>query len=212
MKKIKNWDNVQEYVQFKNPVGGFICEIKKVEDNEEKSYLKIFYDITEAVTDDQKEFVGMYAKRKAERDFDYPKTVVSYKEDPEKPVIIQMFKGFTTAVENSNAGYTWNWDEQSLVGKKIGFVIGEEEYEGKDKDGVTPKVKVRTYVYARRSVDAIRNGDFKVPEFKKLAQKPVSATPNPFANNGSAPAKVAEPMVTDNTDPFSALDDSECPF
>ena len=212
MKKIKNWDNVQEYVQFKNPVGGFICEIKKVEDNEEKSYLKIFYDITEAVTDDQKEFVGMYAKRKAERDFDYPATVVSYREDPEKPVIIQMFKGFTTAVENSNAGYTWNWDEQSLVGKKIGFVIGEEEYEGKDKDGVTPKVKVRTYVYSRRSVDSIRNGDFKVPEFKKLAQKPVSATPNPFANNGSAPAKVVESGVTDNTDPFSAMDSSECPF
>ena len=91
-------------------------------------------------------------------------------------------------------------------------MIAEEEYEGKDKDGVTPKVKVRTYVYARRSVDSIRNGDFKVPEFKKLAQKPVSATPNPFANNGSAPAKVAEPVVTDNSDPFAALDDSECPF
>lgn len=212
MKKINNWDNVQEYVSFKNPVGGFICEIKAVEDVPEKEYLKISYDIAEAVTDDQKAFVGMYAKRKAERDFDYPKTVVSYKEDPEKPVIIQMFKGFTTAVENSNAGYTWNWDEQSLVGKKIGFVIGEEEYEGKDKDGVTPKVKVRTYVYSRRSVDSIRNGDFKVPEFKKLAQKPVPTTPNPFANNGSAPAKVVESGVTDNTDPFSAMDSSECPF
>ena len=97
-----------------------------------------------------------------------------------------------------------------MVGKKIGFVIGEEEYEGKDKDGVTPKVKVRTYVYARRSVDSIRNGDFKVPEFKKLAQKPVSATPNPFANNGSAPAKVAEEPPAG--DVFASLEDDDCPF
>ena len=67
MKKINNWENVQEYVSFKNPVGGFICEIKAVEDVPDKEYLKISYDIAEAVTDDQKEFVGMSAKRKAER-------------------------------------------------------------------------------------------------------------------------------------------------
>ena len=45
MKKINNWDNVQEYVSFKNPVGGFICEIKAVEDVPDKEYLKISYDI-----------------------------------------------------------------------------------------------------------------------------------------------------------------------
>ena len=32
MKKINNWSDIQEFTRFKNPVGGFICEIKEVED------------------------------------------------------------------------------------------------------------------------------------------------------------------------------------
>ena len=144
MKKL-NLDNVQEFTKFKNPVGGFICEIKSVEDVPEKEYLRVGYDIAEALSDEQKEFVGMYEKRKKERDFDYPTTVVSYKENS-----LPFFKGFVTALENSNKGYEWDNDETKFVGKLIGFVIGEEEYEGKDKNGA-PKVKVRTYVYARRS-------------------------------------------------------------
>ena len=35
MKKL-DLDNVQEFTKFKNPVGGFICEIKSVEDVPEK--------------------------------------------------------------------------------------------------------------------------------------------------------------------------------
>ena len=182
MKKI-DLENVQEFTKFKNPVGGFICEIKTVEDVPEKEYLKIGYDIAEALNNEQKEFVGMYEKRKKERDFDYPTTVVSYKENS-----LTFFKGFITALENSNRGYKWDNDETKFVGKLIGFVIGEEEYEGKDKNGV-PKVKVRTYVAERHSVDAIKEGDFDVPEFKKLTKAPVERASNPFANNGAAPEK-----------------------
>ena len=52
---------------------------------------------------------------------------------------------------------------------QIGFVIGEEQYMGRDKNGA-PKVKVRTYVAERRSVQTIKDGDFIIPEFKKLEQ------------------------------------------
>ena len=45
--------NVQEFSRFKNPVGGFVCVIKSVEDVPEKEYLKIGYDIAEAVTPEQ---------------------------------------------------------------------------------------------------------------------------------------------------------------
>ena len=126
MKKI-DLKNVQEFTKFKNPVGGFICEIKTVEDVPEKEYLRVGYDIAEALNDEQKEFVGMYEKRKKERDFDYPTTVVSYKENS-----LPFFKGFVTALENSNKGYKWDNDETKFIGKRIGFVIGEEEYEGQD--------------------------------------------------------------------------------
>ena len=209
MKKI-DLKNVQEFTKFKNPVGGFICEIKTVEDVPEKEYLRIGYDIAEAVSDEQKEFVGMYEKRKKERDFDYPTTVVSYKENS-----LPFFKGFVTALENSNKGYKWDNDETKFVGKLIGFVIGEEEYEGKDRNGA-PKVKVRTYVAERHSVDAIKEGDFDVPEFKKLTKAPVERASNPFANNGAEPEKNPfDDIETPNTEDdniFDTLDDDDCPF
>lgn len=209
MKKI-DLKNVQEFTKFKNPVGGFICEIKTVEDVPEKEYLMIGYDIVEAVNDDQKEFVGMYEKRKRERDFNYPTTVVSYKENS-----LPFFKGFVTALENSNKGYEWDNDETKFVGKRIGFVIGEEEYEGKDRNGA-PKVKVRTYVAERHSVQAIKEGDFDVPEFKKLTKAPVDRTSNPFANNGAAPEKnpfddIETPSVEDDN-VFATVEDDDCPF
>jgi hypothetical protein len=202
MKKI-NLDNVQEFTRFKNPVGGFICEIKTVEDVADREYLKVGYDIAEALSEDQKEFVGMYAKRKAERDFDYPTTVVSYKENS-----LPFFKGFVTALENSNKGYKWDNDENKFVGKKIGFVIGEEEYEGRDKNGM-PKVKVRTYVAERHSVQAIKDGDFEVPEFKKLSQPVVDRPVNPFEQSVNSTPITPDPIESGG---FEAVDDDDCPF
>lgn len=203
MKKL-DLDNVQEFTRFKNPVGGFICEIKTVEDVPDKEYLKVGYDIAQALSDEQKEFVGMYEKRKKERDFDYPTTVVSYKENS-----LPFFKGFVTALENSNKGYKWDNDETKFVGKLIGFVIGEEEYEGKDKNGA-PKVKVRTYVAERHSVDAIKEGDFQVPEFKKLTNGITERTPNPFADNGSTPTENNPFNNIEATPDEDGFDD--CPF
>lgn len=205
-----NLDNVQEFTKFKNPVGGFICVIKSVEDVPDKEYLKIGYDIAEAVNEEQKEFVGMYEKRKTERDFDYPITVVSYKEQS-----LPFFKGFVTALENSNKGYEWDNDETKFVDKLIGFVIGEEEYMGQDKNGA-PKVKVRTYVAERHSVDTIKEGDFNVPSFKKLDQSADSKPANPFAttttSKSSNPFEAVQATKDEEVTGFTTLTDDECPF
>ena len=196
--------NIQEFTHFKNPVGGFICKIVNVQDVPEKEYLKVFYDIAEAVSPEQEEFVGMYERRKAERQFEYPSTVVSYKENS-----LAFFKGFVTALESSNKGYQFDSDETKMVGKKIGFVLAEEEYEGKDKNGA-PKIKVRVYVAERHSVDAIKSGDFKVPELKKLAQATTKKPANPFARNGA--------FATPNTPPPTSAptptneEEEDCPF
>ena len=203
MKKL-DLKNVQEFTQFKNPVGGFICTIVDVEDVPEKEYLRVYYDIAEALSDDQQEFVGMYTKRKQEKGYDCPSTVVSYKEQS-----LPFFKGFVTALENSNPNYKWDNDETKFIGLKIGFVRAEEEYEGKDKNGA-PKIKVRVYVAERHSVDAIKSGDFKVPELKKLAQATTKKPPNPFARNGAfatpaTPPPTSAPTPTNN-------DEEDCPF
>ena len=203
MKKL-DLKNVQEFTQFKNPVGGFICTIVDVEDVPEKEYLRVYYDIAEALSDDQQEFVGMYTKRKQEKGYDCPSTVVSYKEQS-----LPFFKGFVTALENSNPNYKWDNDETKFIGLKIGFVLAEEEYEGKDKNGA-PKIKVRVYVAERHSVDAIKSGDFKVPELKKLAQATTKKPPNPFARNGAF-ATPATPPPTSAPTPTND-DEEDCPF
>lgn len=205
MKKI-DLSNIREFVRFKNPVGGFICQIMAVEDVPDKEYLKVFYDIAEALSPEQEEFVGMYTKRKKERDFDYPSTIVSYKDSS-----LAFFKGFVTALESSNKGYQFDSDESKMVGLKIGFVIAEEEYEGRDKNGA-PKIKVRTYVAERHSVQAIKDGDFNVPEFTKLEQATTTKPANPFATNGSAPTQTAPPPVPDEVFETDDDDPDELPF
>lgn len=42
------------------------------------------------------------------------------------------FKGLITSVEESNPGYSWQWDERTLGGKKVGIVFREKEFKGND--------------------------------------------------------------------------------
>lgn len=204
MRKI-DLSKVPEFSNFRNPVGGFIVEIKEVKDIEEKEYLAVRYDIVDCKEEADKEFIGMYTKRKKERDFDLPMTAVSY-----KPTALPMFKGFCTAIKESNNGYDFEqtFNEAELVGKRFGAVFGEEEYLGKDKNGAD-KVKKRSTIVGRRSVEAIKNGEFTIPELKKLDSKPKTA-PNPFEQQTATapteePTPAENPFATDN--PFAASDD-----
>jgi hypothetical protein len=86
-----------------------------------------------------------------------------------------MFKHFTNCIEESNAGYMWAWDEKSLQGKYIGLVIGYEEY-----INGSGETKERLYVKDVKTVEQIKQGDFKVPELKKLANSPASAPTTNF--------------------------------
>lgn len=41
----------------------------------------------------------------------------------------EAFKRFMTAVEESNEGYKWNWEESTLAGKEVMLVYGLKEFE-----------------------------------------------------------------------------------
>lgn len=72
-----------------------------------------------------------------------------------------MLKAFTTAVENSNAGFKFDMDETKLKGKRIAGVFGWEEYEKQDGTvGVTTKL---TQI---RSLDKLN--EIKIPRVKKI--------------------------------------------
>jgi len=82
------------------------------------------------------------------------------------------------AIEESNSGYHWDWDENKLKGKMVGGVFGEKEWENKDT-GATGVYTACSYFC---KVDDIRAGKFKVPDLVPLKNKPTGSVPDGFVN------------------------------
>lgn len=186
MKKISGYDKIQESGSFKRlGPGGYVVKLLDVTDVPDKEYLKVSFDVCEGT---EKDFFMNEFKSDIREDKKWPNAgtfIRSYKEKA-----LPMLKGFTGAVERSNAGYTWDFDEKKLKGKIVGLVLGEEEFLNS-----TGKVRTRTYVAAVRSVDVIRDGKFEVPPLKKLdPTKATTVAPAPF------------------NDPFAAANDDTPPF
>ena len=149
---------VEEAKEFERVVpGGYVCGITKVTDVPDQEYLMIEYDIAEGPKK------NYYRQLNEAKGFWGGKFVKSYKEKA-----LPFFKGFITAVENSNPGYCWDNNELNLKRKLIGLVLGEEEY--RKHDGSVGK---RLYVDQIHSVDKIRSLDYRIPELKRLAASTV---------------------------------------
>lgn len=69
---------------------------------------------------------------------------------------LPFFKGFISAIEDSNLGYKWNWQEKSLLKKFVGVNMREEEYEKKDGD-IGTTLKPAFFCGASR----VRNGEIQ---------------------------------------------------
>jgi len=159
MKPITNIASVQEAGDSKRlPAGGYVCKYTKVEDNPKKQYLYMEYDIAEG------EYKGYYAELEDQFDFWGGRCFRSYKEKA-----LPMFKRMCSAVTKSNKGFIFDGnehcDESTLVGKKVGMILGEEEYIGNDGS-----IKTRLYVVKEVAVDDIKSGKYKVPDLKKLPE------------------------------------------
>ena len=166
MKEISNYADVPENQggEYEKPIGGFICKITSIENKQDKEYLYVEFDIAAG------KFKGYFADTYQRVGFWAGKFIRSYKD-----TAAGFFKGFISAIEQSNKGYKWAWDEQTLVNKMIGLVLAEEEYMGN-----AGEVKTRLYVAQNRSVEAIRAGDFKVPALKKYKGDATAAVSSRF--------------------------------
>lgn len=197
MKALNGYNEVKastgEYARL--PADGYVCKITKVEDVAAKEYLRISFDIYEG------EYRGWYRDQREELEdrgynASYVGTVIrSYKDSA-----LGFFKAFIAAVDESNGtqfGPTveGGLDEQKLVGCLIGFVISYEEYQ--KKNGT---IGQRERVAYQKSIQKIRDGDFKVPELKQL--------------NGSNAATASAGTQTAAVQTFTDLDDddSDLPF
>jgi hypothetical protein len=162
MKKPQNWDTTEAFTgEFKSITpGGHVCRIRQAASNTTptgKEVLIIAFDIAEG------EFKGFYAEQFTKRKTSNPdaKWQGIYRQFTEGNST-PFFKGIITAIENSNPGYTWNWDEKTLKDKLFGGVFGQEEYLN-DKG----ERKLSTKCMQIRSVVQIKKG-VKAPEIKRL--------------------------------------------
>ena len=156
MKPIQNYDKINEAGEFE-PLPAMVVGVKitKVVDNPEKEYLEVYCDIVKG------EYANYFKTLTDAGLKDTSKHIRSYKTNA-----LPFFKAFITAVEKTNPGYKWDWDEQKLVGKNVIAVFGQEEYLAEDGT-----VKVSTKVQEFRSLEAYQQGRIKVPELKKLPQE-----------------------------------------
>ena len=175
------------------PAGGYVCQIQAVRTHgesygnvidyvKEKQYVKLIWDIVEG------EFAGKYSDEywsDEQRDFGHT-FYLSWKN-------LGAFKGTVQCLDESNPGFdafaaadAEQWD--LFVGKKIGLVIGEEEYLANDGS-----IKTKYTLPRAKSVQDIRDGKFRVPALKKLESAP-STSPAPAAS---------KPVDTFDDVPFS---------
>ena len=182
IRKPNNWNEVQEFSdRQKLPLGAYVCKVKqaKVVDNDYGSQLAILFDITEG------EYAGFFQKDYASNTAQdkkwrgllrvwLPKDDGSDNDEMTK----RSFKGMTTSFEKSNPGYQWDWNENSLVGKTIGILFRNEEWEYNGKSGWAVRP------FRAISADTVRDEEYTLPKDKPLKNKQNTASSYQNSNNG----------------------------
>lgn len=79
------------------------------------------------------------------------------------------------AIESSNPGYHWDWNEVALKDKVVGVLFRNREWEMNGNTGWT------TECCSLTSADEIRQGKFRQPKDKPLKNKPAETASSAFA-------------------------------
>lgn len=165
----------------KLPAGGYICKILNAKNEKSKAgkkMLSITIDIAEGEFSGF--FMNQYENIKKTSTPDNPAKFPNngvHRYVLEGDYWLNRLKGLMTSLEKSNPNFDWlkcNHDESKIIGLQVGAIFCEEEYERMDGSiGTTTKV---TQI---RSTEIIKEGNYTIPEKKKLEK-----TEDPFDNVG----------------------------
>lgn len=180
MRPIEGYEQITEAGEFKPLVKGiYPLIIKDAVEVADKEYLTFSLDIVKGEFKDYFKNIGLNYIR-------------SYKENA-----LPFFKAFMTAVEKSNSGYIWNWEEKTLINKYVMGVFGEEEYVANDGT-----IKVKVVLVECRSVEAFKEGKIKIPELKKLTQEQINERLSQLKSDFPMNAEPAPQLLSDDDLPF----------
>ena len=173
--RFRDYEKTKSYKDYERlPKGGYVLMIKGAEvlHNSVGEYTKIMCDIVEG---DYKDFfLSEYCGQQKEDKkwhcnylLNTPKDDGSEKDGWTK----RRFKTVTEALEESNPGYHFDWDERKLKGKLIGGLFNEREYEASNGE-----IRRATNLAQLCSVEKIRSGNYKIPNDKLLDNRPTMPT------------------------------------
>lgn len=187
-----NMSNVETAGTYPRPnPGGYVIEITSAENNVKKERVDIEFDIVEG------RFAGYYKDMQSRLGWHTAKFSKSYKEKA-----LPFFRSFIEAVVGSNGnteglviGDFEDVDETKLVGKRLGMIVGEEEYMGNDGK---KKVRLDNYNALFVTVNKIHSGNYSVPPLKPLQDSTATA---PVSGVVDTTAAFFGPLSDDDT-PF----------
>lgn len=147
--------------------GGYVLKIMgaTVKSNIVGDYIELSCDIAEGeykdfFSRDYKNQTGDNKKWHCVKFINVPKDDGSEKDTWTK----QALKTFIDALEGSNPGYHFDWDETKFKGKIIGGLFRVEEYLGRQDSNIHESVRLASFTTA----DRIRTGKFTPMKPKKL--------------------------------------------
>lgn len=192
MERINNWNELEAkgMEDFKSlPIGAYECIIKKAEvhknQDTQKESFKVEVDIA---TGDYKDYFQKRYDNNTNSNKKWDNNATRYLAFQGDNA--SYFKGFITCVENSNIGYTWDWDETKLKGKKICGVFQYEEYEKQDG---SKAVKVRLNKF--RSLDKMKEANENLSDSVKLLNGKYTSIDDYY-----------ERIEENNSNPFNGLE------
>lgn len=167
IRKFGDYEQTKAYGSFEQlPKGGYVMQIKGVETrtNQRVEYLFISADIYEG--DYMQFFTREYKNQQSEDKkwhCNYLLNIPTDDGSEQDGWTKRRFKTFTEALEDSNEGYHFDWDEQKFKGMLIGGLFNEREYETQKGD-----IRRATNWAGVTSVENIRNGDYTLPNDRLL--------------------------------------------
>lgn len=167
LKKPSNYDEIEVNEREYTPIelgghkGIILNAVEYTSPISNNTSLKISIDT--ANDDKQPNYFMEQFKNDTRADKKWSNSAIKYVSLKDDENCVRMLKSFITAVENSNPGFTYDWNKEveQLKNKKVGLVFGLEEYQ--NQDGETKTIaKMNQF----RSVDKVDN--VKIPKVRKL--------------------------------------------
>lgn len=176
MRPFKDYETTQTITGSRQlPVGAYICQIFKAE---EKVYtspkgewhkLEVSFDISEG---EHKDFYANDYRAQSGEDKKWKGVIrLNVPNDDGSEMDAWNKRSFKTnmqAIEESNSGYHWDWNEAQLKDKTVGIVFRSEEWEYNGKSGW------RTAAFKFIPAADVKSGNFKIPDPKPLNGKAAS--------------------------------------